>query len=303
MMHQKHLLNTLQLSRSEIELILDEAKMFLSASGLKKEGYTFLHDRRVVLAFFEPSTRTRVSFETAIERSGGASVYFQSAGSSVEKGESLEETIATLQAMDFDAIVVRHPLNGVMERIRDSSSISIINGGEGTLSHPTQALLDASTLIEKFGSLEGLSICIVGDVKHSRVARSNVDVFSKLGAKVSYCAPDDFAPGDAPFNDAERIESVEQAMNQCQVINLLRIQRERIEQQVDISVLDYRKQYAVTKELALKYSDVAIVHPGPVNEGVEIDCEVLNMMNCLIHRQVTHGVAVRMSVLKLFLTT
>jgi aspartate carbamoyltransferase catalytic subunit len=297
-MHLKQLLSTRELSRVDLQEILDSARKFVSPTGLSRATYDFLEGKRFVLAFFEPSTRTRVSFEMAIHRAGGWSAQFQSIGSSVEKGETLDETLRTLLAMDFDGLIIRHGENGVMNTVREFSPIPIINAGEGTISHPTQALLDASTLLERFGSLDGRTICIVGDIRHSRVARSNLDVFTKMGASVSYCCPDEFAPDDVATENLVRFNTIAEAMKHCEIVNMLRIQRERIASDVTVALQNYRDKYGLTSSLVNKYPNVSIIHPGPVNVGVEIDAEVLNSSSCLIHRQVTHGVAVRMAVLQ-----
>lgn len=297
-MHLTQLLNTKHLSRLEIQEILDGARKFISATGLTKQTQTFLENRKIVLAFFEASTRTRISFELAIHKSGGWSAHFQTVGSSVEKGESVDETIATLLAMDFDGLVIRHRENGVIDRVQASTTVPVINAGEGTSSHPTQALLDASALLEKFGSLDGLTICVVGDIKHSRVARSNFDVFAKLGANLAYCCPDEFAPDQNEVQGFTRFSTVAEAMKECEIVNMLRIQNERIPDLTNFSLELYRQRYCITDMLAQQYSSVAIIHPGPVNVGVEMDANVLSCANCLVHRQVTHGVAVRMAVLE-----
>jgi aspartate carbamoyltransferase catalytic subunit len=298
-MSMRHLLSSQQLSVESITEILDVASAFLTPTGLVQRAQPILADKRFVLAFFEPSTRTRLSFETAIQRLGASSVHFSSSGSSVEKGETLQETIHTIQAMGFDGVIIRHAHNGTHERVASYTTMSVINAGEGSVAHPTQALLDASTIRERFGSVRGVKVAIVGDLQHSRVARSTSDVLLRMGAEVAYCAPDSLRPNDEQFERLQRFESIDDASHWADVVYLLRIQRERITNDIVPSVEEYRKFYAMTSQRALTNPNLVIMHPGPVNVGVELDEELLSLPQCLIHRQVTHGVAVRMSVLNM----
>lgn len=252
----------------------------------------------MVLAFLEPSTRTRLSFETAAQRLGASTVLFQASGSSVEKGETLRESLRTIEALGFDALVLRHGQNGVHRDVAEWSRMSVINAGEGTQQHPTQALLDASTLREHFGSLDGCKVAIVGDVRHSRVARSNADILSKMGAHVGFCAPDALVPVEEELGTMQRLGSIQDCCAWADVIYLLRIQRERLASDVTIDDHAYRERYAMTSKLASLYPDLVVLHPGPVNIGVELDGDILDLPSCLVHRQVTHGVAVRMAVLQ-----
>ncbi|MBU3678443.1 MAG: aspartate carbamoyltransferase catalytic subunit [Candidatus Kapabacteria bacterium] len=296
-MPARHLLTTDDLTLDAIHSIIERASQFLTPTGLGETSLDTLASKRFVLAFFEPSTRTRLSFESAVQRTGASCVHFTEAGSSVEKGESLQETIRTIESMGFDGIIMRHAENGTHAQIASHTSMSVINAGEGTQSHPTQALLDASTIHERFGSIGGRRVVIVGDLLHSRVARSTASLLSRLGAEVAWCAPSSLAPVDASTM-TRRIDSVESAMKWADVVFVLRIQRERIISDVVPDVDEYRRLYSVTKELACSFPDVCIMHPGPVNVGVELDEAVLDMPQCLVHRQVTHGVAIRMSVLE-----
>lgn len=297
-MHPAHVLDTQSWSRHDIEAILERASTYLPVPGSRLRSTDSLLHRRVVLAFFEASTRTRMSFELAVQRLGASSFMFQPTGSSVEKGETLLATMRTLQAMGFDAIILRHSENGIHHAVASAIDIPVINAGEGVRAHPTQALLDASTLRERWGTLDGRRICIVGDVRHSRVARSNVDVLTKLGAEVALCAADVFAPTDNAFASCRRFSSIDDAMAWADCIHLLRIQRERITDSNTPAVAEYRLRYAMTLARAEAAPHVAIIHPGPVNIGVEIDAAVLDLPQTLIDRQVTHGVAVRMAVLE-----
>lgn len=297
-----HLLDTYALSTSEIVSIVSEAHSYVSPDGLRPDSYDVLAGRRIILAFFEASTRTRLSFETAAHRLGAATLLFQPAGSSVEKGETLRETFLTIEAMSFDAMVLRHGADGAHTELAAFARMPIINAGEGSRAHPTQALLDASALMERCGDLHGKRICIVGDIRHSRVARSNVDVFRKLGAEVAICGPASLMPTDPAYDGITHVPTIDDAIAWADVVNLLRIQRERISSDVMPSIDTYRALYAMTTERMRNAGDLIVTHPGPVNLGVEIDADVLDDPRSLIHRQVTHGVAVRMAVLRRILT-
>lgn len=298
-----HLLSTLDLPVEDITTLLDDAASVLSPTGLHSVVPQTLAGKRIVLAFFEPSTRTRLSFETAAKRLGASTIFVQTSGSSVEKGETMRETIRTIEAMGFDAIIMRHAQNGIMHEIASYSKMSVINAGEGSLSHPTQALLDASTIREALGSVQGKKIAIVGDLRHSRVAQSTSDVLVRLGAEVAYCSPDTFAPIDQRLLLLNRLDSIDEAIGWADVVYLLRIQWERIDGPHEFDVAAYRQMYSYTEARALANPAVLVMHPGPVNVGVEIDENVLELAQCKIHQQVTHGVAVRMAVLKRLLTT
>ena len=293
-----HLLSTSDLSVEDINNLLDDAATVLTPDGLQPKHSTELSGKRLVLAFFEPSTRTRLSFETAADRLGASSIFFQTTGSSVEKGETMRETIHTIQAMGFDAIVIRHATNGMHGEIASYTSMSVINAGEGSAQHPTQALLDASTIRERLGTIDGKRVAIVGDLRHSRVALSTSDVLTRLGADVAFCAPDALAPQDPQFADMQRFANIEDVLPWADAVYLLRVQHERLPSDTIIDFDAYRRFYAFRMEHAQKFPHVLIMHPGPVGANVEIDEDVLNLQQCLIHRQVTHGVAVRMAVLR-----
>lgn len=295
-----HLASTRDLSDEALLAILRDARLFVSELGHRHDRTETLAGRNIALAFFEPSTRTRLSFETAAHRLGASTVVFLPHGSSVEKGETLLETMATIEAMRFDVIVVRHSANGIIDQVIANSHVSIINAGEGTTSHPTQALLDMATLVEHYGDLSGKRVCIIGDVRHSRVARSQIDLGRRLGMEFAICSPLELQPDhqDPFFSECAQFSSIDEAAAWADVMSLLRIQRERITDVILPELADYRAFYSMTSERARRMTDKVIIHPGPVNLGVEIDAEVLDMKHCLIHRQVTHGVAVRMAVLK-----
>jgi aspartate carbamoyltransferase catalytic subunit len=298
-MSMRHLLSSQQLSVESITEILDTASAFLTPSGLVPVLPQTLENKRFVLAFFEPSTRTRLSFEAAVQRLGGSAVVFSQLGSSVEKGETLQETITTIESMGFDGIVIRHAGNGTHAAIASYSRMSVINAGEGSIAHPTQALLDASTIRERFGSINGVKVAIVGDLGHSRVARSTSDILVRMGAEVATCAPETLRPTDADLSRLQRFDTIDEALTWADVIFLLRIQRERITDDIVPSVDVYRERYAMTTSRAAQFPNVVIMHPGPVNVGVELDEELLSVPQSLIHRQVTHGVATRMAVLQM----
>ena len=258
-----HLLSTKDLSDAGLQTILRDARLFVSELGFRHDRTETLAGRNVALAFFEPSTRTRLSFETAAHRLGASTVVFQPTGSSVAKGETLAETMATINAMRFDALIVRHAENGTHQKLTEIVDAPILNAGEGTVSHPTQALLDASALLERRGTLQGAKICVVGDVRHSRVARSQVDVFRRLGAEYAVCAPDELLPteSDEDLKDCPTFANIDDALEWADVISLLRIQRERIVD-VDIpSVEAYRKSFAMTIERVKDNDDVDTIHP------------------------------------------
>jgi aspartate carbamoyltransferase catalytic subunit len=298
-----HFLDTTGLSPEAIADILREAATFVSEDGHANASAFGLHQRRVALAFFEPSTRTRLSFEIAAHRLGASTYLFQPETSSVEKGETLQDTLRTLHAMGIHAVVLRHAQDGLHAQLAQVSPISIINAGEGRSAHPTQALLDAATLQERWRSMQGKRISIVGDIRHSRVARSNVDVYTKLGAEVAICAPEALLPDDDVFASCVRHATIDDALAWADAVTMLRIQRERITSAAVPSVMEYRSRFALTADRAAQAAGVLFLHPGPVNIGIEIDAQVLDMPSTLIDRQVTHGVAVRMAVLRRILPT
>lgn len=297
-----HLLSTTDLSVDEIHALINSAHTFLAGNLRGTPNTQSLNNKRIVLAFFEASTRTRLSFETAAHRLGANTLVFQATGSSVEKGESFEETIETLNAMGFDAIVLRHGSNGAHSIARRHSNMSVINAGEGWIEHPTQALLDASSLLERMGSIRGVRVCIVGDIKHSRVAHSNIELLTRLGAEVSLCAPNELQSSSPLAAECRKFESIAEAAEWAQVLCMLRIQRERFihsdASHAIQSIEEYRNRFAWTTERNLKQPEMLIMHPGPVNIGVELDNEVVHAHNSLVHRQVSHGVAIRMAVLE-----
>jgi len=305
---RKDLLGIRELSVEEITTILDTAESFKEVSGRSIKKVPTLRGKTVINLFFEASTRTRTSFEIAAKRLSADAVNISASTSSVSKGESLIDTAQNLQAMAPDAIVIRHPSPGVPHQLSRMVGSSIINGGDGAHEHPTQALLDAFTIREHKGSIGGLQVAIVGDIRHSRVARSNAHLLTKLGAHVRIAGPRTLIP---PAYD-RLIESSEGSLIVCDhiddaiagsdVVMMLRIQRERMSDAFFPSLKEYSVQYGLTlRRLDLAASDCIVMHPGPVNRGIEISSEVVDGARSLILDQVTNGVAVRMAILFLLI--
>ncbi len=296
----RHLLGISELTREEVELIFHRADAYLPYCRSAFHRLPDLRGKTVVLAFFEPSTRTRVSFELAARRLSADVVSFQAVGSSLAKGESLLDTVQTLEAMGIDALVIRHRSSGVPWFLQRFVSCSIINAGDGQHEHPTQALLDGFTLWKHFSRLEGIRVCIVGDILHSRVARSNIALLRLFGAEIGICGP----PTLLPLN-AERVWGVRvfatlrEAVEWADVLNVLRLQRERMESGLLPSLEEYHRFFGVTERVFQWNPQIRILHPGPVNYGVELTPEVAFSPSSHIRQQVTHGVAVRMAVLSL----
>ena len=294
----RHLLSIAELDRSEIESLLTLTDRFVEVSKRPIRNVPALRGRTVVSLFFEDSTRTRLSFETAAKRLGADVMTFSVGTSSVKKGESLRDTIETISAFGIDAIVVRHQSSGVPHRIRQWTDAAILNGGDGWHQHPTQALLDSYTIRSHFGSLEGLRIAIVGDIKHSRVARSDVQAFTALGAEVVLVAPPTLLPPSLdgwPVTVSHDLDAVVGTIDVCY---LLRMQRERMVESLVPSLREYAHRFGLTPERADRLGDRAIImHPGPMNRGVEISPEAADRPNAVVTEQVANGVAVRQAVL------
>ena len=307
---RKDLLGIRELSVEEITTILDTAGSFKEVSARAIKKVPALRGKTVINLFFEASTRTRTSFEIAAKRLSADAVNISASTSSVSKGESLIDTAQNLQAMAPDAIVIRHPSPGVPHQLSKMVSASIINGGDGAHEHPTQALLDAFTIREHKGSICGLQVAIVGDIMHSRVARSNVHLLTKLGAHVRIAGPRTLVP----LGYQSIISSCEGSLTVCDhidgaitgsdVVMMLRIQRERMTDAFFPSLKEYSSQYGLTlRRLELAASDCIVMHPGPINRGIEISSEVVDSARSLILDQVTNGVAVRMAILFLLIGT
>jgi aspartate carbamoyltransferase catalytic subunit len=299
----KHLLGIDDLGAEGIGEVLRLADSFLEVTRRDIPKVPALRGKTVVSMFYEDSTRTRLSFETAAKRLSADTMTFSAGSSSLRKGESLLDTVRTVEAMGIDAIVVRHKSSGVPQRIAGWIDASIINAGDGWHEHPTQALLDAFTLRRHRGdSFAGMKVAIVGDIKHSRVARSNVKALSALGAEVTLVGPPTLMPPDLEGWPVKISYDLDEVLPDSDVLYVLRIQRERQEEALFPSLREYATRYGLTSErLARLRSDALVMHPGPTNRGVEIDALVADDPRSVINEQVANGVAVRMAVLYLLL--
>lgn len=304
----KHLLSVEDLTRENAIRILDTAHELsqLSTGSIKK--LPTLRGRAIVNLFYEDSTRTRISFETAAKRLSADVINFNAKGSSVSKGESLKDTALTLQAMGADAVIIRHPSSGAPQRLAAAGWIKgpVINAGDGTHQHPTQALLDAFTMRNRFGSLgqglEGLKVAVIGDILHSRVARSNAFLASLLGAEVTLIAPPTLIPVGIEGWPVKLKYRIDETLSEFDVIMPLRIQRERMNEGFFPTEREFSRHYGINHDRALRMKPEAVIlHPGPMNRGVEIDASSADSDRSLIVNQVTNGVFVRMAVLYLLL--
>jgi aspartate carbamoyltransferase catalytic subunit len=290
------------MTRADIDEVLEVADRMVEVNQRRIPRVPALRGRTVVSLFYEDSTRTRLSFETAAKRLSADVMGFSVPSSSVRKGESVRDTVETIEAMGVDAIVVRHGSSGVPEQIARWSRASVINAGDGWHAHPTQALLDSYTVRSRFGSLDGLHIGIVGDVKHSRVARSCIRAFTMLGAEVTVVAPPTLLPPDMGPWPVKVSNHLDEVLSTLDVCYLLRMQRERMTEALVPSLREYTALYGLTVRRADMLKDGCIVmHPGPMNRGVEIAGEVAELPNAVVTDQVANGVSVRMAVLYLLL--
>ena len=288
------------LSPGEIQLILDTAEELLDVAERPIKKVPALRGSTVVNLFMEPSTRTRFSFEVAEKRLSADTLNFSSSGSSVSKGETLLDTARNLMAMAPDFIVIRHPNSGAPHRLAGVIPASIINAGDGINEHPTQALLDALTMRQRFGNFEGLKVVIAGDIRHSRVARSNAFLLTKMGAEVRFVAPASLLPLDAEDLGVNTFLRIEPALEGADVVMMLRIQLERQKKINFPSMREYFDFFALTPDrLRLAANQAVVMHPGPMNRGVEIDSSVADGEQSVILDQVTNGVAIRMAILYL----
>jgi aspartate carbamoyltransferase catalytic subunit len=296
----KDLLGLEPLSPEQIRLILDTAEPFKEVSERQIKKVPALRGMTIVNLFFEASTRTRISFEFAEKRLSADTVNVASSGSSVQKGETLVDTARNLEAMRINMVVIRHGASGAAHFLADRIQSNVINAGDGTHEHPTQGLLDLLTLRDHFGTLEGKRVCIVGDVLHSRVARSNIWGLQKMGAEVAVCGPRSLLPKDIAELGVRIFRRIDEAIEWAQALNVLRLQLERMQAGYIPSLREYNRVFGVTRErLDRADHDVLIMHPGPMNRGVEIDSDVADGEHSVILDQVTNGVAVRMAVLYL----
>jgi aspartate carbamoyltransferase catalytic subunit len=290
----RHLISIGDLDRNGIERILDRAESFAEVAGREIKKVPALRGRTIVNLFYESSTRTSSSFELAAKRLSADVVSIRSAGSSVDKGESLKDTVQTLSAYDPAALVIRSPHVGAAQLVAGWIDAAVINAGDGKHEHPTQALLDAFTLRRRLGPLDGANIWIVGDVLHSRVARSNILAFTQMGAEVTVCGPPTLIPREIEALGCRAMTSLEQ-LPQADVVYVLRMQQERMRDAFVPSLREYADRYQITTD-RLRPGQL-LMHPGPVNRGVEISGEAIDSPQALIGAQVKAGVAVRMAVL------
>lgn len=296
---KKHLLSIEELSHEEISLILDQAVGFKEVLARPIPKVPTLRGKTIVNLFCEPSTRTRASFELAAKRLSADTLSIAANSSSFLKGETLKDTAKNLEAMKIDMIIVRHSCAGAPYFLSKCVNASVINAGDGAHEHPTQALLDIYTIRERLGKIKGLNVSIIGDISHSRVARSNIWALTKLGAKVCVAGPKTLIPKEIEKMGVSVTYDIKEALKNADVLNVLRIQLERQNKSFFPSIREYVAEYGITNEILLKYAkkDVLILHPGPINRGVELSQDAADGEFSVILDQVTNGVAIRMAVL------
>ena len=297
----KHLLGIKDLNKDDISLILQTAEQFKEVLQRPIKKVPSLRDVTIVNLFFENSTRTRISFELAEKRLSADTINFTSSGSSVSKGETLLDTVNNILSMKVDMVVMRHGASGAPHFLAKHIPAAIINAGDGINEHPTQALLDAFSIREKTGSLEGKKIAVIGDIMHSRVAQSNIYLLNKMGAEVTVCGPPTLIPKYISEALGVRVNyNLKKTLEWCDVANVLRIQLERQNQVLFSSLREYNLVYGIKRQMLDELKkDIVIMHPGPINRGVEIDSDVADSGQSIILQQVENGVAVRMAVLYL----
>lgn len=299
-LHSRHLLGLDGVPREDIQLILDTAVSFREVLDRPIKKVPPLQGKTVVNMFFENSTRTRLSFELAERRLSADVLGFQSSGSSVSKGETLKDTARNIEAMKVDMVVMRHSASGAPHYLSRIIESNVINAGDGWHEHPTQGLLDMYTIREKLGRLEGLHVCIVGDISHSRVARSNIFGLKAMGARVTVCGPATMIPREIEKLGVQVAHHIEEVLPSVDVLNVLRIQLERDAGRLFPNVREYHQFYGITRERLEKASRaITILHPGPINRDVEISADVADSEHSVILQQVLNGVAIRMAVLYL----
>lgn len=295
---RKDLLGLEDLSKEEIELILTTADSFKEVSTREIKKVPALRGKTVVNLFYEPSTRTRVSFEVAAKRLSADVINIAAQDSSVRKGETLIDTGRNIEALKADIVVVRHNCSGAAVMLARHVGISVVNAGDGWHEHPTQALLDMFTLKEKLGRIAGLNVSIVGDIAHSRVARSNIWGLTKLGARVTVCAPTMLIPSGIEQMGTTVTGDIDEALRNADAVNVLRMQFERDQDAAFPQQLEYFKLFGITEERLNKANrNIIVMHPGPINRGIEMSSDVADGLNSVVLEQVTNGIAVRMSVL------
>jgi aspartate carbamoyltransferase catalytic subunit len=298
--HRKDLLGIRELEPAEIKMILDTAAAFKTVGSRDIKKVPALRGKTLINFFIEPSTRTRISFELAAFRLSADVVNMSATSSSLQKGETLKDTALNLEALYADIIVLRHSAAGAPKFLAERLRASIVNAGDGAHEHPTQALLDAFTIREKCGRIEGLKVAIVGDIFFSRVARSNIWALKKLGAEVTLVGPSTLVPRSFEEMGVQVVRRIDDVLESADVINLLRIQHERQRKEYFPSLSEYTRFFGLTKARAAKLKpNCLIMHPGPINRGIEIDSDIADGSQSVILNQVTNGLAVRMAVLYL----
>ena len=299
---QKHLLGIQDLSISDVNYILSEAKQFIKLNRSDNKKLNTLRGKTQINLFFEPSTRTQSSFELAGKRLGADVMSMNIVNSAIKKGETLIDTAMTLNAMHPDLIVVRHQDSGACNLLSQKVNCSVINAGDGRREHPTQALLDALTIIEKKEKIQGLRIAICGDILHSRVARSNIYLLNMLGADLNIVAPTNLMPKDLEKFGVNKFSDMKKGLKDCDIVMMLRLQNERMNSSFLSSNREYYEYYGLTPDkLDCAKKDALIMHPGPMNRGIEIDTNLADDINkSVIQEQVELGVAIRMACLKIF---
>ena len=298
-----HLVETADLNKKEIEFILDEAKKFINFNKKRVKKSNLLEGRTIFNLFFEDSTRTRTSFEVAAKRLGADLINVAVKDSSINKGETLLDTMTTINSMNPDVLIVRHPEEGISKRISNNVDACVINAGDGSHEHPTQALLDALTIKNRFNNFSKLQIAICGDILHSRVARSNIIILSKLGAKVNVIGPKQWLPKNINKLPVEVYTDMKKGLKNCDIVMMLRIQKERIVGKIMPNQKTYFNKYGLDYN-KLKYAkkNAFVMHPGPMNRGVEIDSKLADdITRSLIQEQVAMGVAIRMACLDILI--
>ncbi len=299
---QRHLLDLDDVTRQEIELVIETARSFKEVSSREVKKVPALRGKTVALLFFEPSTRTRVSFELAAKRLSADILSIAASVSSMTKGETVLDTALNIEAMNVDAMIVRHQASGVPQILAHGTQTPIINAGDGCRAHPTQALLDVFTMVDKLGPLDGKKVVIVGDILHSRVARSNISALTTMGAHVTVCGPGTLMPAGIEKLGVDVTMNIDRALDGADVVMALRMQKERQQELFLPSMTEYVREFCITSDRLKKAKPNALVmHPGPTNRGVEIAADVADGAQSVILEQVTNGIAVRMAVLYLLL--
>ncbi len=304
MFKKKNLVSIRDLSKEEIEFILEQAKSFKEINQRVIKKVPTLRGKTIVTCFYEPSTRTRLSFEIAAKRLSADTLNFSASTSSVKKGETFLDTLKNIEALKSDIVIIRHPVSGACKFASKILQASVVNAGDGINEHPTQALLDAFTIIEKKGKIEGLNIIIAGDILHSRVARSNIFLLTKLGANVKVYSPPMMTPRNIEDLGVKVVKDFREEIKEADVVMMLRVQLERQNKALFPSVREYSKFFGFQKKyLDYLKKDAIIMHPGPMNRGVEISSDVADSDKSVILEQVENGIAVRMAILYLLSQT